>query len=396
MKLPVTLSVLVTLLGAAISDGSAAQASGLTRVSQLQIADNESYGPYAWSPDSRYIAVSSAVSGGLTLVDVRTGEARHTNAPQSLASSIAWSRDGALVAVSFTGGLVVIGVRDLAPVLISNWNTAGAPSTFGWSLAFAPDGSHLFVDDDKPDKSGTLLYSLDLATKEYAPLVKSPFGNRRVLSVALTNDFHYIAGKLFYTPWLRKYDEETLPPGTTNREMSTRPSSCLAFELQGSGEVVSTARRDFPPGGEVDPFDGSRDVLGCQYMPDQDLFEVARVVPPYHLDAQGVPVEDGVGAFFEAISVASLDTHGRFGPRPVDGAELDVDPDQYTTHPTAPWAVAMAIGQSGRAILVWNVLTGDLLAQTSTDSSGPHPQFSPNGNYLAVEELDKISIFKVH
>jgi hypothetical protein len=173
--------------------------------------------------------------------------------------------------------------------------------------------------------------------------------------------------------------------------MSTNPSTCAAYKLEGDGVVVPHARRDFPPDPRQDAFDGSQDILNCQYMPNENVFEVSRIVPVYHLD-QGTPVHESSNAFFEAADVGSQRLEGRFGPNP--GGMGDLAADECVTDGSQPWAASVVFKPTSSPtehVVVWNVHTGEVEALVEA-SDNPAPMFSPNGKYLSFLQKDQVSI----
>ena len=136
----------------------------------------------AWSPDSTRLITSNGDSyGSITVWDVTTGGALYTMGPLSHPRALAWSPDGSQIAVSISGGIMLLEAETGRLIRTLTGHAWGV-----WSLAWSPNGRTLAAGEDFTGghmaiwevAAGRLLQILNDHTNTVHSLAWSPDGCR--------------------------------------------------------------------------------------------------------------------------------------------------------------------------------------------------------------------------
>jgi hypothetical protein len=189
-RFPFRAASLVTLVWVVLTASSIPVAYGAESFNRIDLSlpEADGYGVYAWSPDSKFLAMSENLGGGLIILDLSTGKVRSAKLPPFLPRAVAWSADQGAVVILSNNGFLVVRTSDLAMIANGSWKPPGGPpSFFGWSVAFSPDGPKLLFDNGDVRKAGPLLRFIRLFWRH-------PLGMHGFPSCILTIDSRILQG----------------------------------------------------------------------------------------------------------------------------------------------------------------------------------------------------------
>lgn len=352
--------------------------------------------PYAmiWSPDSRHLAIKGLDSGNLQIYDTSTPNARARTLAEGVGpASLAWSRDGGLIAVNQSSPISMLRLLNVADGReVGRRSVSGRPALEGCpfqghSMAFAIDDRSLWVtcgqDGRTTDFPLALKFSVpDLVAEDRIAVSPPVTGERARSFIYLWTSGH---NTLLLSAIVYSVTSIPEPPSFKQRFFA------YAFDVERKTELFK-------------PFELADDNRSGQFRKPQALYlipgtttAIVRLLSGW-TEAVGMPNKPEFDRLFESYNTRSghrLSTH--FG----DDKQSRPDSGAIAAAVLLPGGKAM-VGHWTReaprrgGLIVFDPLTGSILQRIQIQRSGPHLAVSPNGQWLASATLDgEIQIYRI-
>jgi hypothetical protein len=304
----------------------------------------------------------------VAIADVKSGKI--TDVPGSQISGmkfLAWSADSKEIAFGVDKQLRVLRIDDNKVLLDIQ---APGKIWFDYGAAFSDDGKDIFVQT--ADRT-VILNRVDIATGAIEPILSNPVAIPKRSGVN-KGHFEQVSGRLYFSLQIDSFVDgpggTKIVNGTTVRDIRVHPS-CYVFGLGPRQEVATTRFVDLTPYAEEN-IGGSgvrRNIEDCFYSVPADLIVVQRAGPQPIAQAPQDPAKDRL---FTSVELGS-------GKRVADFGSL-VGPDNgvfssISVHPMRPWVIA----NSRTSLKIWNLLTGEEVADVRGQLTPYKTSISPDG-----------------
>jgi len=202
-----------------VADAQDDRSAKIVHEKDLQVDPQTGYGAFAWRPDSKVIAYVKWASGRIGLLDVTTGaDFEIPDLQMNGIQVLAWSADGGMLALNSHTQLKIVRMSDYKVISAFDFFGDKSGEMPGINqMAFTEEGKTLIfqntndrgnlINKAPPRFVPIILYSYDIESERLAPLLVSPFGERRISSWPNSAAFQRHEGKLYYTAMIQRVDE---------------------------------------------------------------------------------------------------------------------------------------------------------------------------------------------
>ncbi|MBS0541563.1 MAG: hypothetical protein JSR47_22550 [Proteobacteria bacterium] len=350
--------------------------------------------PFRWSPDSSRIAYVKWRAGQVGIVDVKSGNIIDIpDLKMRAITTLTWSLDGKLLAISSAEEVKVVRLRDLRVINSLTISQLRGPSVrFGAVVAFSEDAQHILFQNPNPHGSH-LFYKLDLRANTLAPLGDAPYTGRNAYAVLDSGRFQWHAGHLYYSVMITRGDEivrESIVVGQVDYGHSLFPRSCFVFDLGKGLSLAGSRSLDFPRTGVK--MDASEEIFDCRFSAASDTVVVRRAEL---LSLERRKAGEAGKDFFDAFRFGANASGTRIPD--TSSPEAGAFSRRYELYSPESLMVTIASLPSRRQMLtVWDFKSGRALGRTEPQEMLSNFQISPDGSRVGFANRgDKIVVYKL-